>query len=171
MKVSEGEIMNFIELPVEIQNLKPYVPILIVFVALMGLVELLKIPKRMKAKAAFERFKGRAMATVTDYRKVKELRYRSDDPEVNDSYEYRTYITYQFEVNGQIYTGEGEGDGAFSKRNKQMICYDPNDPNENVTLYFVNSKTKSTFFTTLFFFIGMVIAVVAIIYFSAKFKK
>ena len=108
--------MLALELPSNIQNLKPYLIVAAAFIALIVLTELLSIPKRIKAKAAFKNLTGRAMATVTDYRKVRELRYRSTDSETNDSYEYKTYISYQFEVNGQVYTGDGEGNGAFWKK-------------------------------------------------------
>ena len=90
--------------------------------------------------------------------------YESNDSESSDSYEYRTVISYQFEVNGQIYTGEGEGNGAFWQKDKQMICFDPNDPDDNCTLYYLNSKTKSHFLkTVIFFFVVLIIMYIAIV--------
>lgn len=163
--------MNSIELPFNIQNANPYVIIIVAFIALMVLTELLSIPKRIKARAAFKNLTGRAMATVTDYRKVRELRYRSTDSETNDSYEYKTYISYQFEVNGQVYTGEGEGDGAFWKKDRQMICYDPSDPNDNCTLYTVDSMTKSHFLKTLIFIIVALVIFYLVIVGFAKLGK
>ena len=80
-------------------------------------------------------------------------------------------ISYQFEVNGQVYYGEGEGSGAFWERDKQTICYDPNDPDDNCTLYYLNSKTKSHFLKTLLFFIGMLVFLYIAIVVFAKLRK
>ncbi len=49
-------------------------------------------------------------------------------------------VTYEFEVNGQTYTGKGEGSPSFQAREKQTICYDPSDPNDNCTLYYYNGQ-------------------------------
>ena len=149
--------MNTANIPVEFAALQRYVPFVIGFIVIVVIFELMKIPKRLKAKAAFSHLTGRAMATITDYHKERILRAESTDPESSDSYEYRTIIRYQFEVDGRIYTGEGEGNGAFWQRDKQMICYDPNDPDENCTLFFLNSQTKSHFFKTLIFCVIMLL--------------
>ena len=111
------------------------------------------------------------MGTVTNYRKERILRYESHDSETSDSYEYLTIISYQFEVNGRVYYGEGEGNGAFWQRDKQMICYDPNDPDDNCTLYYLNSKTKSHFLKTVIFFVVMLaLMYFAIVYLSKSGK-
>lgn len=163
--------MTTLNIPFEFAAVQRYLPYVIGFIVIAVLIELMKIPRRIKAKAAFSHLSGRAMATVTDYHKERILRYESTDPESSDSYEYRTIISYQFEVNGQIYTGEGEGNGAFWKKNKQMICYDPNDPDENCTLYFLNSTTKSHFLSTVIFYVVMLLVIYAAIVIFSKTGK
>ena len=156
--------MTVADIPFVTAALQRYAPFIIGFIILLVVFELMRIPGRLKAKAAFSRLSGRAMGTVTDYRKERYLRNESHDPETGDSYEYVTIIRYQFEVNGRIYTGEGEGNGAFWQKDKQMICYDPNDPDDNCTLYYLNSKTKSHFLkTVIFFFVVLIIMYIAIV--------
>ena len=156
--------MTFANNPLDFSMLQRFAPYVIGFIVLLVVFELSRIPKRLKAKAAFSHLSGRATGTITDYRKERIPRYESNDPESSDSYEYRTIISYQFEVNGQIYTGEGEGNGAFWQKDKQMICYDPNDPDDNCTLYYLNSKTKSHFLkTVIFFFVVLIIMYIAIV--------
>ena len=157
--------------PIDFTLLQRFAPVIIAFIVFYVIFELTRIPKRLKEKAAFEHLSGRAEGTVTNYRKERILRYRSTDPEQNDSYEYLTIISYQFEVNGQVYYGEGEGSGAFWERHKQTICYDPNDPDDNCTLYYLNSKTKSHFLKTLLFFIGMLVFLYIAIVVFAKLRK
>ncbi|MCR5617266.1 MAG: hypothetical protein K6F83_03145 [Clostridiales bacterium] len=50
-------------------------------------------------------------------------------------------VTYEFEVNGQTYTGNGAGSPSFGERESQMICYDPSDPEDNCTMYFYKSES------------------------------
>ena len=163
--------MTVADIPFVTAALQRYAPFIIGFIVLLVVFELMRIPGRLKAKAAFSRLSGRAMGTVTDYRKERYLRNESHDPETGDSYEYVTIIRYQFEVNGRIYTGEGEGNGAFWQKGKQMICYDPDDPEENCTLFYMNSKTKSHFLKTVLFFIGLLIMCFIVIVVMEKLKK
>ena len=157
--------------PIEITALQRFWPYIAGFIGLLVIFELSRIPKRLKAKAAFSHLSGRAMGTVTNYRKERILRYESHDSETSDSYEYLTIISYQFEVGGRVYYGEGEGNGAFWQRDKQMICYDPNDPDDNCTLYYLNSKTKSHFLKTVIFFVVMLaLMYFAIVYLSKSGK-
>ena len=60
-----------------------------------------------------------------------------------DSSDSVFYVTYEFEVDGQTYTGKGEGSPAFQVRKHQLICYDPSDPNLNCTLFYLNSYLRS----------------------------
>ena len=163
--------MSAAVLPIDFTLLQRFAPYIIGFIILLVIFDLSRIPKRLKAKAAYSHLSGRATGTVTNYRKERILRYESTDPEQNDSYEYLTIISYQFEVNGRVYTGEGEGSGAFWQRDKQTICYDPNDPDDNCTLYYLNSKTKSHFLKTLIFFFGMLILFYIAIVVFAKVGK
>ena len=48
-------------------------------------------------------------------------------------------VSYEFEVDGKTYTGQGEGSPAFQVRKVQTICYDPSDPNDNCTLFYLNA--------------------------------
>ena len=157
--------------PIEITALQRFWPYIVGFIGLLVIFELSRIPKRLKAKAAFSHLSGRAMGTVTNYRKERILRYESHDSETSDSYEYLTIISYQFEVNGRVYYGEGEGNGAFWQRDKQMICYDPSDPNDNCTLYTVDSMTKSHFLKTLIFIIVALVIFYLVIVGFAKLGK
>ena len=143
--------MAVLEASFQIMALQRYIPFIAAFVVLVVLFELSRIPKRLKTKAEFSHLSGRMKATIIDRHQERTLTYRSTDPEENDRYEYRTMVTYQFEVDGQTYTGEGEGSGAFWQSKEQMICYDPNDPSDNCTLFYYNSKTKSHFLQTLIF--------------------
>ena len=59
-----------------------------------------------------------------------------------DDFDEVFMVTYEFEVNGQTYTGKGEGSPAFQAKGKQTICYDPSDPNVNCTLYYFNGQAN-----------------------------
>ena len=145
--------------------LKNLAPIVLAFIVVFILIELSRIPGRLKSKKAYSNLTGRAMGTVTNRYKEQVLLtpyYTSTDN--RDHYEYKTRLTYQFEVNGRVYTGEGEGSGAFWQKNQQMICYDPEDPNTNCTLFYLKSKTKSHAHHTLLVFIIMIVLLVLGIY-------
>ena len=88
-------------------------PIIALLAGFLILFELSRIPARLKAKKAYSHLSGRAMGTVINRYEEKILltdyHNSSDD---RDHYQYKTIVTYQYEVDGQIHTGEGEGSGA-----------------------------------------------------------
>ena len=107
--------------------------------------------ERLKAekKAKEERFKnytGRAEGRILEHHWEYYMdsaqamkQHREDDMDISDD---RFIVSYEFEVDGQTYTGKGEGSSDFRVRKHQTICYDPSDPNQNCTLCYLNSQTK-----------------------------
>lgn len=160
LKFSTEEILHL---------LKTAWPIIAAFLGFLILFELSRIPGRMRAKKAFAHLSGRTMGTVVNLYEDKTLiTSANQSSDGRDHYDSRTIVTYQYEVNGQLHTGEGEGSGAFRDRKQQMICYDPEDPGNSCTLYFLNSKTKSHFVQTLVTVVIMLVLLVLAIVFGSK---
>lgn len=135
-------------------------PVIALIAGFLVIFELSRIPARIKAKKAYSHLSGRAMGTVINSYKEQILlssyHYSSDE---RDHYEYKTIVMYQYEVDGQVHTGQGEGSGALWHRKHQMICYDPSDPGDSCTLFYAKRETKSHALKTLIVFI-VVLAVI-----------
>ena len=109
--------------------------------------------ERLKAeqKEKEERYKnytGRAEGKIIEHHWETFLKSgvgtgRTMKEDTIDSSDSVFYVTYEFEVDGQTYTGKGEGSPAFQVRKHQLICYDPSDPNLNCTLFYLNSYLRS----------------------------
>ena len=144
-------------------------PIIALLAGFLILFELSRIPARLKAKKAYSHLSGRAMGTVINRYEEKILltdyHNSSDD---RDHYQYKTIVTYQYEVDGQIHTGEGEGSGALWHRKHQMICYDPSDPGDSCTLFYLNRETKSHVLQTFIAIIACVVVVFFVLFFLGK---
>lgn len=115
--------------------------------SLFGLVivtEINRIPKILRARKAMAHLTGVADGRITSH---YEDTYESWD-EDRGTYETRsrgTVVSYEFEVNGQIYKGSGYGSWALGSREHQPILYDPNNPSDNCTKAHYNSQTKTHF--------------------------
>jgi len=106
-----------------------------------------KIKNAAKEKQArIDRYSGRAEGKIIEHHWETTMsarvasRQREDDMDVLD---HIYIVSYEFEVDGKIYTGKGEGSPAFQVRKKQTICYDPSDPNVNCTLFYLNIMKDS----------------------------
>lgn len=144
-------------------------PIVALIVGFLILFELSRIPARIRAKKAYSHLSGRAKGTVINSYEEKILlssyHYSPDD---RDHYEYKTIVMYQYEVDGKVHTGEGEGSGALWHRKHQMICYDPDDPGDSCTLFYLNKETKSHALQTLIFIIAVPVVIFLILLFLGQ---
>ena len=120
--------------------------ILIPFVVLLGyVIYVLAKEKKQNREIAQEKYKnytGRVEGRVLESHWVKSNPGKYiRDPETGrvDSQE-EFIVTYEFLVDGRTYTGTGVGSTSPSRRQYQPICYDPADPNQNCTLYFLNGE-------------------------------
>ena len=94
------------------------------------------------------RFTGRAEGRIIEHhwkeyqtpKAMRQPKYKEDNM---DDTEIVFMVSYEFEVDGKTYTGNGEGSPAFQVRKQQTICYDPSDPNVNCTLYYYNSQVNA----------------------------
>ena len=43
-------------------------------------------------------------------------------------------------MDGKTYRGNGEGSGAVGKKHNQVVCYDPDNPENNCPKYYYDSK-------------------------------
>lgn len=112
-----------------------------------------EVQERLKAekKEREERYKdytGRAEGKIIEHHWETFMKSgvgtgRTMKEDTIDSSDSVFYVTYEFEVDGQTYTGKGEGSPAFQVRKYQLICYDPSDPNLNCTLFYLNSYLRS----------------------------
>lgn len=97
----------------------------------------------------FRNYSGRARGKIIEHHweqhsgnnGIMNLFRRNTD--VSDDQNDVFMVSYEFEVNGQTYTGEGMGNPDVQERNYQTICYDPSDPNINCTFYYMKSKTPN----------------------------
>lgn len=140
----------------------PSKAIILGILALFGLVivnDISKIPRRMLARKQLAHLTGEATGHVTSH---YEDTYEVWDEE-RGSYDRRsrgTVVSYQFEVNGQTYTGQGYGSWALKDREYQQVYYDPKNPGDNCTKAHYKNVTQSHLISSLIY---MAIAV-AIMY-------
>ena len=131
---------------------------LVIFVVVFTIINRIRYnspenQERLKAvqKEKVERYKnytGRAEGKIIEHHWETFLKSgvgtgRTMKEDTIDSSDSVFYVTYEFEVDGQTYTGKGEGSPAFQVRKHQLICYDPSDPNLNCTLFYLNSYLRS----------------------------
>ena len=128
------------------------------FAALFGYVivfELNGIPKRKRAKKAMAHLTGVANGRVKSHYEDTYEAYDSD----RGTYETRsrgTVVSYEFEVNGVTYTGSSYGSWSRKYREYQPVLYDPQNPSDNCTQAYYNSKTKSHYIgSVLYMAIGL----------------
>ncbi|MBO4688290.1 MAG: hypothetical protein J5636_07225 [Clostridiales bacterium] len=101
--------------------------------------------KKAKARALekYKNYTGRAEGRILEHHWVHVSSGRRDPETGKDDVDSYFIITYEFEADGQTYRGKGEASASFMGRKTQTICYDPSDPNQNCSLYYLNSQTKS----------------------------
>ena len=66
---------------------------------------------------------------------------KHNDGEVDDM-DSVYIISYEFEVDGKTYKGQGEGSSSSKEGEIQTICYDPSDPNVNCTLNYLDDQLE-----------------------------
>ena len=88
-----------------------------------------------------KKLSGRIKGRILEHHWEKRGKFNYSQDPIND-FDEVFMVTYEFEVNGQTYTGKGEGRPAFQEKERQTICYDPSDPNVNCTLYYYNDQAN-----------------------------
>ena len=66
---------------------------------------------------------------------------KHNDGEVDDM-DSVYIVSYEFEVDGKTYKGQGEGSSSSKEGETQTICYDPSDPTVNCTLYYLDEQLE-----------------------------
>ncbi len=121
-------------------------------VAVVGLflaVEINSIPKKLRARKKLAHLTERTEGRITNH---YEDTYQTRDEEGRLETRSRgMVIFYEFEVGETTYKGSGYGSWAFGKTKQQTICYDPNNPDDNLPLADYNSQTKTHFFGSLLY--------------------
>lgn len=125
--------------------------IVVVVVGLYMAVELNSLPKKLRARKQLAHLTGRTEGRITSH-----YEERIDVRDENGNWKSDpngTVIFYEFEVGGQTYTGKGYGSWARGKREQQTICYDPNNPSDNLPLHDLDRRTKTNFIGTFLYVI------------------
>ena len=125
---------------------------------------------KKRAQEKYKNYTGRAEGKILDHSWVRKYS-NNPDPETGKEYSDQLFIiTYEFEANGQTYRGEGEASGSLFGRKTQMIAYDPADPNQNCSLYYLNSQTKSpSFLRVLIYILVRLALLIGVIYLLMRF--
>jgi len=124
---------------------------------------------KQRAQEKYKDYTGRAEGRILEHHWVRVSSGRRDPETGSEDTDSYFIITYEFEVNGQTYRGEGEASASFKGRKTQTICYDPADPNRNCSLYYLNSQTKSpSSLRVLIYFIVRAAIVIGVLYLIMK---
>ena len=59
----------------------------------------------------------------------------------------KCYVTHEFYVNGRRYEGSSESSDSELDKNEQVICYDPEDPSKNCTLWYLEKQINGHIFS------------------------
>ena len=101
--------------------------------------------EKQKNKDLVNRYSGRAEGRITEHHWDTHLvssgvgTGRTMKEDTIDATDSIFMVSYEFEVDGKTYTGQGEGSPAIQVRKAQTICYDPSDPNDNCTIFYLNA--------------------------------
>ena len=91
------------------------------------------------------RFSGRADGRITEHHREHIMNpskwSKHNDGEVDDM-DSVYIVSYEFEVDGKTYKGQGEGSSSSREGEIQTICYDPSDPNVNCTLDYLDDQLE-----------------------------
>ncbi|MBR6484390.1 MAG: hypothetical protein IKT14_05170 [Clostridiales bacterium] len=143
------------------------IPFAILMVALFIWSSVKDALRRKAIKEQYKKMSGRADGKISNFKMVRRSRYHNREEDVD----YDAFMDYEFEVDGKIYKGHGEGSGALWKRKTQTICYDPEDPDNNCTLYIYDRKTgKTGCLTSLVVLITLVAIFGTVFYYFFKVK-
>lgn len=114
---------------------------------------------KQRAQEKYKNYTGRAEGRILEHEWVR--RYTgSRDPETGrDNYDLQYIVKYEFEANGQTYQSEGEASGSIFQGKTLTICYDPSDPNQSCSLYYLNYQTKSPSFIRVLLYILVRLAI------------
>lgn len=135
------------------------------------IIEVIAIPGKKKNQKTMAYLSGRAEGKILKRDIVKHESKPAGRGGNGDVSNYtECYVTYEFVADGITYTGRGKGSGNYIDRNSQIICYDPQNPDDNCTLYYYKDHTeinvlKSVLYAGLTVILGfvMIIGIVKLI--------
>lgn len=121
-------------------RVSPMFMIIAIIVIMIPLMVFSSVKSRKRKNAELAKYKkmtGRVTAKVLNRKMVRERWHQGMDDEEEW---YKCYIDYEFVVDGKTYRGNGEGSGAVWKKHNQVVCYDPDNPENNCPKYYYDSK-------------------------------
>lgn len=143
------------------------IPILVIFVGSIIWASISDAIIRKKRREQYGKMKGRAKGDISNFKMHRKVRYRNGEKD----YRYTARMNYEFEVDGKIYKGEGIGSGALWQRKQQVICYDPDNPEDNCTKYYYDRMMgKDSFIMVLVALMTFVFIFGFVFYFFFKVK-
>ena len=98
------------------------------------------------AREKYASYTGRITVRILTREMVETDSYFDSDKNRNAKQE-KCFVTYEFYVNGRRYEGSSESSDSVLDKNEQVICYDPEDPNKNCTLWYLEKETKQHLFS------------------------
>ena len=118
------------------------IPFLVLLVWVIYVLAKEKKQNREAAQVKYKNYTGRVEGRVLEYHWVKSNpgKYIRDPETGRVETQDEFIVTYEFVVDGRTYTGTGVGSTSPSRRKFQLICYDPSDPDQNCTLYYLNGQ-------------------------------
>lgn len=152
--------MDFSNLKILLMVVLP-VGLMIVF---MVIASIRASATRKARKQEYEKLSGRAKGVISNFRTEE---YRRGHGE-NETVKYKCFMDYEFEVDGKVYHGKGEGSGALWERKKQMICYDPENPEKNCTKYYFEKMTGTGGMLSAVMCMVIIFIIVAVIFMKFK---
>ncbi|MBO4309997.1 MAG: hypothetical protein J5856_02900, partial [Lachnospiraceae bacterium] len=95
--------------------------VVIGFIAVALLSQLLLLPGQVKNKKRMKHLTGRAVGTILNGTLYTETEYfgHQNGQTGETTTTHRYIVTYEFEVNGVTYRGQGEGSYAFWEKKRQ----------------------------------------------------
>lgn len=123
----------------------PELLVMLIFLGIGGVAFLLMENSAKKhAREKYASYTGRKTVRIQTREMVETVIYK--DEKGRDVCEDKCFVTYEFYVDGRRYEGSSESSDSELDKNEQVICYDPNDPNNNCTLWYLEKQTNSHFF-------------------------
>ena len=118
------------------------IPFAVILVYVIYVLAKEKKQNREIAQVKFKNYTGRVEGRILEshWNKINSGKYIRDPETGRVESQEEFIVTYEFVVDGQTYMGTGVGSTSLSRRQFQTICYDPSDPNQNCTLYYLNGE-------------------------------
>ena len=124
--------------------------IIAVIMVPMFVYSMIKGAARKRAiRDEYKKYTGRVKGKILDKRTDRTTTGYGEEERV----EFTTYVSYEFEANGQMYRGYSEGSGALWKGKSQYIRFDPDHPENNCTEYYYNNVMSGNGLTYFFMFV------------------